>query len=194
VEQLAHCLDEFGILKKVHYQYTIPYIISIIDAIDTWSSSQQCIQQWHNGCWIGNSAQGVEWCPYTHQMHVSYLKFGGEGLYNTYFVEIQLNSFQAILSLSSQSPKNQFLMMLTVMPVLSQDLRKMKKLMRRKLKPLMKLMLTGKHVTEQILKKLPKKLMRSLVCHWLISILVALLWWRYIVCTLTYLCFKFIIY
>ena len=108
-------------------------------------------------------------------MHVSYLKFGGEGLYNTYFVEIQLNSFQAILSLSSQSPKNQFLMMLTVMPVLSQDLRKMKKLMRRKLKPLMKLMLTGKHVTEQILKKLPKKLMRSLVCHWLISILVALL-------------------
>jgi hypothetical protein len=49
MEQLAHCLDEFGILKKVHYQCTMPYVISINDAIDTWSSSQQCIQLQHNG-------------------------------------------------------------------------------------------------------------------------------------------------
>jgi hypothetical protein len=66
-------------------------------------------------------------------------------------------------------------MTLMVMPVLSQNLRKMKKLTGRTSKLLMKLMLTGKHVTEQILKKLPEKLMRSLVCHYMISILVALL-------------------
>jgi len=38
-------------------------------------------------------------------MHVSYLKFGGEGLYTTYFVEIQLNCFQAILSQFLKSKK-----------------------------------------------------------------------------------------
>ena len=39
-------------------------------------------------------------------MHVSYLKFGGEGSYNAYFVEIQLNCFQAILSQFSKSKKS----------------------------------------------------------------------------------------
>jgi hypothetical protein len=39
-------------------------------------------------------------------MHVSYFKFGGEGLYNAYFVEIQLNCFQAILSQFSKSKKS----------------------------------------------------------------------------------------
>jgi hypothetical protein len=66
-------------------------------------------------------------------------------------------------------------MTLTVMLALSQNLRKTRKLTRRRSKPLMKLMLTGKRVTEQILKKLPETLMRSLVCHYMISILVALL-------------------
>jgi hypothetical protein len=42
------------------------------------------------------------------------------------------------------------------------------------------------------LKKLPEKLMRSLVCHYMISILVALLWRRYVVCMLTFLCLIFI--
>ena len=83
-------------------------------------------------------------------------------------------------------------MTLTVMPALLQNLRKTKKLTRRRSKPLMKLMLTGKCVTEQILKKLPEKLMRSLVCHYMISILVALLWRRYVVCMLIFLCFIFI--
>ena len=39
-------------------------------------------------------------------MHVSYLKFGGEGWYTAYFVEIQLNCFQAILSQFSKSKKS----------------------------------------------------------------------------------------
>ena len=41
-------------------------------------------------------------------MHVSYFKFGGEGSYrdNAYFVEIQLNCFQAILSQFSKSKKS----------------------------------------------------------------------------------------
>jgi hypothetical protein len=39
-------------------------------------------------------------------MHVSYLEFGGEGSYNAYFAEIQLNCFQAILSQFSKSKKS----------------------------------------------------------------------------------------
>jgi hypothetical protein len=39
-------------------------------------------------------------------MHVSYLKFGGEGSYNGYFVEIQLNCFQTIFSQFLKSKKS----------------------------------------------------------------------------------------